>query len=55
MAIEIKELVVKFTVEEPMSTHSVVKSENISREKINEIIDRCTEAVLDKLNKYDER
>jgi hypothetical protein len=54
MAIEIKELVVKFTVEQA-SNRNEVQNTSLSENKIKEIVNQCTEKVLDKLNRFEER
>ncbi len=56
MAIEIKELVIKFSVVDKMDSN--VPSENrngISREQMKEIVEQCKEKVLEKLTKLSER
>lgn len=54
MAIEIKELIVKFSVEESNSSVSRT-TEAISSFQIKEIINQCTEEVLRKVSSKEER
>lgn len=55
MAIEIKELVVKFTVDQKNDQHTKHISSSISHELEKKLIERCTEEVLNKINRYEER
>lgn len=56
MAIEIKELLVKFSVEDSESKKGAVKQElNLNSREIKEIINYCTEEVLRKISMKEER
>ena len=54
MAIEIKELVVKFTVEQKNEL-SKLTDVSLSREYEKRLIERCTEKVLNKIYRHEER
>lgn len=56
MAIEIKELIIKFSVEDRQA-NSALKNANssLSKEQIKVIIDQCKEEVLEKITKLTER
>lgn len=57
MAIEIKELVVKFSVEDNRSNSSSTQETNRLNNKqvMKEIVKQCTSEVLEKLSKLEDR
>jgi uncharacterized lipoprotein YehR (DUF1307 family) len=56
MAIEIKELVVKFSVEDRVQKQSEAKTElNLNSSEVKNIINYCTDEVLRKISMKEER
>ena len=55
MAIEIKELVIKFTVDQKNDRLTKQMNSSISQDLEKQLIERCTEKVLNKINRYEER
>jgi hypothetical protein len=56
MAIEIKELVIRFSVDDQRDNHVQVQNiSTIPQELIKSIVEQCSEKVLSKLNKLTER
>ncbi len=56
MAIEIKELVIRFSVDEPRNNQvQAGETSVISKDLIKSIVEQCSEKVLNKLNKLTER
>lgn len=56
MAIEIKELIIRFSVDERADNYVQARNTSaISKELIKEIVAQCSEEVLSKLNKLTER
>lgn len=56
MAIEIKELVIKFSVEENQNVKSSSNTDTaLSKEQIKAIVEQCKEEVLEKILRFTER
>lgn len=55
MPIEIKELVVKFTVSEKNEQIGQVHASELDEDFAKTLVDRCVQEVLEKIEKYQER